>query len=152
MPDVGSATVRNAILALLYLQNEMSQKSETFHVRRLSYIVYNAAKILGPGVKLRAGGHPNFGQKRPEYRHGSPDKCMMPLSYDLEIFPEYLVPKRKIWPKYRPHNPHSNRDIGPRKTQKIGFSPKWRRKLLPVPVFTSHSDSPWSTWSITPQI
>jgi len=26
----------------------------------------------------------------------SPDKCMMPLSYDLEIFPEYLVPKRKL--------------------------------------------------------
>jgi len=24
---------------------------------------------------------------------------MMPLSYDLEIFPEYLVPKRKTWPQ-----------------------------------------------------
>ena len=77
----------------------MSQKSETFHVRRLSYVVYNAAKILGPGVKLRAGGRADVGQKREEYRHGSPDKCMIPLSYDLEIFPEYLVPKRKIRPQ-----------------------------------------------------
>jgi len=77
----------------------MSQKSETFHIRRMSYVVYKAAKIFGPGVKLRAGGRPDFWQKCQEYRHGSPDKCMMPLSYDLEIFPDYLVPKHKIRPQ-----------------------------------------------------
>jgi len=99
--DVGSTAVRNAILGFSYLQNEMNQKSKTSHVRRLSYIVYIAVKIWGPGVKLWAGGRPDFGQKRQEYRHGSPDKCMMPLSYLLEIFPEYLplVPKRKIRPR-----------------------------------------------------
>ena len=86
---VSSATVPNAILALLYLENETSQKSPTFHIRRLSYIVYNAAKTLGPSVKLRAGGRLDIGQKTQECRHGSPDKSMMPLSYDLEIFPAY---------------------------------------------------------------
>ena len=97
--DVGSATGRNAVLALSYLQNETSQKSQTFHVRIVSYVVHNAAKILGPGVKLRAGGRPNIGQKRQECRHGSTDKCIMSLSYNLEIFPEYLAPKHKIRPQ-----------------------------------------------------
>ena len=99
MPYGGIATVRDTILALSYLRNEGSQKSKTFHIRGLCYVVYNAAKILGPGVKLRTGGRPDIGQKRQECRHGSPDKSKMPLSYDLEIFPEYLVPKRKLRPQ-----------------------------------------------------
>jgi len=82
----------------------------------------------------------------------------MPISSHLAKvwFPWAMIlkfsPNVSYGPKYRPRNPHSNGDIGPRKTQKIGFSPKWRRKLLPVPVFTSYSDSPWWTSSITPQI
>jgi len=74
--------------------------------------------------------------------------CAMTLKLSLYIWSRNV----SYGPKYRPRKPHSNGDIGPRKTQKIGFSPKWRRKLLPVPVFTSYSDSPWSNWSITPQI
>jgi len=113
MPDVSTATVRNEILALSYLQNETSQKSQTFRVCRLSYVVYNAAEILVPGVKLRAG--------RQECRHCSPHKCMMRLSYYFEIVPKYLVPKHNIRPEYRPHKPHSNGDIGPRKPRKSVF-------------------------------
>jgi len=103
---------------------------------------------MATGVKMGASDHPKHGLKRQNANKLSPDKSMMTLSYDLELFPKYLAPNVS----YRPGNPHSNGDIGPRKTQKIGFSPKWRRKLLPVPVFTLYSDSPWSTWSITPQI
>jgi len=51
----------------------------------------------------------------------SPDESMMPLSYDLEIFPEYFAPNVKYGPKYPPRNTHSNGDIGRRKTPKIGF-------------------------------
>jgi len=40
----------------------MGQKIETFHVRRLYHIVYNAAKILGPGVKLGQEAAPMFGK------------------------------------------------------------------------------------------
>jgi len=47
---------------------------------------------------------------------------------------------------------HSNRDNGPRKTQKFGFLPKWRRKLLPVPVFTSFLNLASSNWSKTTYI
>jgi len=63
------------------------------------YVVYNAAKFLGTGLKLGAGDRPNHGLKRQSANKLSPDKSMMPLSYDLEIFPEYLVPKRKLRPQ-----------------------------------------------------
>jgi len=77
----------------------MSQKTETFHIRWLYYIVFNTAKSLGSGVTLGARGRPIHGLKRQNSNKLSPDKSMMPLSYDLEILPEYLVPKRKLQPQ-----------------------------------------------------
>jgi len=54
MPDVGTATARNSMCGLSYLQNEVGQKIETLQLSRLYYIVSNARKILGTG---QAGGH-----------------------------------------------------------------------------------------------
>ena len=63
------------------------------------YVVYNAGKILGTGLKLGARGRPKHRLVRQNDNKLSPDKSMMPLSYDLEIFHEYLVPKRKLRPQ-----------------------------------------------------
>jgi len=76
-------------------------------------------------VKLGASGCLRHGLKRQNANKLSPDKSMMPLRYDLEIFAKYLVPKCKIRPQISAWYPYSNGDIGPRKTQKISFSPKW---------------------------
>jgi len=70
---------------------------------------------------MGANGRPKHGLKSQNANKLSPDKSMMPLSYDLEISPKYLAPNISNGPKYRPCNPHSNGDIGPRKTHKIGF-------------------------------
>jgi len=93
-----------------------AENPQTFHVPRPYYVVYNAAKILGPGLKPVAAGRSKCSQKRPKFLNVSPDKCMMPLSYDLEIFTEYLPLNVRYSPKYGPRKSHSNRDIGPRKT------------------------------------
>ena len=47
-------------------------------------------------MKLRAGGRSQHGLQRQNANKLSPDKSMMPLRNNLEIFPEYLVPKRKL--------------------------------------------------------
>jgi len=52
----------------------------------------------------------------------------MSFSCDLEIFLEYLVPNVRYGTKYRPHNRHSNGDIGPRKTQQNRFFAKMAPK------------------------
>ena len=60
------------------------------------FMLSSSAKILGTAVKLGASGRPKHRLKRQYDNTLSPDKSMMPLSYDLEIFHEYLVPKRKL--------------------------------------------------------
>jgi len=77
----------------------MGQKSEALHISRLYYVVSNARKILGTGVKLGESGRPKHGLKRQDANKLSPDKSMMPLSYDLEIFSKYLAPKHKLRPQ-----------------------------------------------------
>ena len=77
----------------------MGQKSEAFHIGRLYYVVSNARKILGTGVKLGASGRPKHGLKCQDANKLSPEKRMMPLSYDPEIFPKYLAHKPKLRPQ-----------------------------------------------------
>jgi len=144
MPYVSTATIWKSIFELPYLQTEWAKKSKLSTLADCIRYNLTPEKNWARGSRWWQAAAPNMGDHAKNAEKLPPDKCTMPLSYVLEIFPEYLVPK------YRSCNPHSNGDIDPRKTQKIVFLPKWRRKLLPV--FTSYSDSPWSTWSITLQI
>jgi len=99
----------------------MSQKVETFYVPRLYYAVYNAAKILGTGVKLGASGCLRHGLKCQNANKLSPDKSMMPLRYDLEIFPKYLAPNVRYGPKYRPGIPIATEILALEKPRKSVF-------------------------------
>ena len=95
----GTTTVRNSVFTLSYLQNYTVQKVETLCICRLHYVLYNAAKRFGQGVKLGASSALKMGANAKNAEKRSPDKCVMPLSYNLEIFPEYLVPKRMMRPQ-----------------------------------------------------
>jgi len=61
---------------------------------------------------------------------------MIRLNYNLEIFPEYLAPK----PTTRGPNVGLASPIATKilalENPEIWLLPKWRRKLLSIPVFT----------------
>jgi len=71
-------------------------------------------KSLGPWVKLVAAAAPNMNNAQ-NAEKVSPDKYMMPLTYDLENFPACLAPKRKVRFHILALYPHSNGDNGLRK-------------------------------------